>query len=122
MPAEVRADAHLALLQQVVVDRGDGVDDECAELVLLGQQRLHFRDDVMHIGRLVDDGVAGGDKLVIVLRPALAVDDVGIRELDGGGGFTDARRAEHEQLQPLLNRFGFTCSQCHNLATTLGIC
>ena len=101
MAAEVGADLLLALVEQVVVERGHGIDDQGAVVVLLGEQRFHLRQHLVHVVGLKDGRAAGGDQLVVVLGAALGVDDVAVGELDGGGGLADASGAEHEQLQPL---------------------
>ncbi|CAA9422881.1 MAG: hypothetical protein AVDCRST_MAG64-2997 [uncultured Phycisphaerae bacterium] len=111
MTAEVGPDLALALLEQVVVERGDRVDHQRAVLVPLGQQGLDLGQQLGHVGRLEDGRPAGGDQLVVVLGPLLAIDDVRVGELDGGGGLADAGRTEHEQLEPLDHGLGLLGSQ-----------
>ena len=94
--AEISADLGFALIEQVVVNRRDRIDHQRAEVVLFGQQRFDLRYDILDIGGLENDRAGCGNDLVVVLRAALAVDDVGIGELNGGRGFTDAGRAKHE--------------------------
>jgi hypothetical protein len=115
MAAEVGADLRLALLEQVVVDRCDRVDDQRAVVVLDRQQRLDLGHHLVDVHRLIDDRAGGGDELVVVLRAALAVDDVTVGELDRRRGLAHPGRPVHEELEAFGDGLGFPGSQQHRM-------
>jgi len=51
-------------------------DCDPMRLMLLGEQRFDFLNDLMNVGGLEEDRVGGGDQLVVVLGTFFAVDNI----------------------------------------------